>query len=69
MKRIAAAVLAACATPGAAQDLDLSRYQMVDLTHAFNQQTPYWPTSPTAFRLDTLSRGETPGGYFYSANA
>ena len=52
-----------------AQTLDLSRYRMIDLTHSFNAQTIYWPTSPTAFRLDRIASGRTPGGYFYSANA
>ena len=49
--------------------VDLSRYRIVDLTHSFNARTPYWPTSPSGFRLDTLSAGETPGGYYYSAYA
>lgn len=49
--------------------LDLSQYEIVDLTHPFNERTIYWPTSPTSFQLDTLSYGETPGGWFYSAFA
>lgn len=53
----------------AAQELDLSRYRMVDLTHALNARTLYWPTSPTTFKLDQLSYGPTPGGWFYSAYA
>ncbi len=52
-----------------AQELDLSRYRMVDLTHALNARTLYWPTSPTSFKLDQLSYGPTPGGWFYSAYA
>jgi len=52
-----------------AQTLDLRRYRTVDLTHALNAKTLYWPTSPTAFKLDTLSFGPTPGGWFYAANA
>lgn len=53
----------------AAQELDLGRYRMVDLTHPFGAQTLYWPTSPTNFRLERLAWGPTPGGYFYAANA
>ena len=49
--------------------LDLSSYRFVDLSHAFSSRTLYWPTSPTTFRLDTLSYGQTAGGYFYSAFA
>jgi kynurenine formamidase len=52
-----------------AQQLDLSRYRMVDLTHPFNIQTIYWPTSTERFALKQLSFGPTPGGWFYAANA
>ena len=52
-----------------ASPLDLSRFELVDLTHAYNEKTLYWPTSPTAFRIERLSYGRTEGGYFYSANS
>ncbi|MBI2970237.1 MAG: cyclase family protein [Gammaproteobacteria bacterium] len=55
--------------PGAAQELDLAHYRLVDLTHAFNARTIYWPTSPSGFRLEQLHHGATADGYFYSANA
>lgn len=51
------------------QQIDLSSARFVDLTHPFNSRTIYWPTSPSAFKLDQLSRGQTEGGYFYSAYA
>jgi kynurenine formamidase len=50
-----------------AQKIDLSKYRMIDLTHALNSKTLYWPTSPTGFKLDSLSYGPTPGGWFYSS--
>lgn len=46
---------------------DPARVRMVDLSHAYDENTVYWPTSPTRFELDTLSWGDTPGGWFYSA--
>lgn len=49
--------------------MDLARSRIVDLTHAFDEQTIYWPTSPAGFRFDRLSHGATPGGWFYSAGA
>jgi kynurenine formamidase len=49
--------------------LDLADYTMVDLTHPYNEDTIYWPTSPSRFELKRLSFGDTPGGWFYSANA
>jgi hypothetical protein len=30
-----------------AQPIDLSGYELVDLTHAYDADTIYWPTSPT----------------------
>ena len=50
-----------------AQAIDFTRYRMVDLTHALNERTLFWPTSPTRFRLEQLSYGPSPGGWFYSA--
>src|SRR5688572_27312563 len=46
---------------------DPARYRLVDLTHPFDAQTPYWPTSPSGFRFNRLSHGATAGGWFYSA--
>lgn len=43
--------------------------RVVDLSHAFGPGTLYWPTSPSAFRLETLAHGHTDGGFFYSANS
>jgi kynurenine formamidase len=63
------AIIVAHAEPTAAQSIDLSRYRLVDLTHAFGANTLYWPTSPGRFRLDRLAYGQTPGGYFYAAYA
>jgi kynurenine formamidase len=53
---------------GTQSTVDLSRYEFVDLTHPYNAQTLYWPTSPSTFRMDQLSFGKTEGGYFYSSN-
>ncbi len=50
-----------------AQAFDLSEYRLVDLGHAYNDRTLYWPTSPSHFQLKQLSFGETDGGWFYSA--
>jgi kynurenine formamidase len=57
--------LAACSPA----PLDLRAMRMVDLTHAYNSQTLFWPTSPTTFALEVLAAGPTPGGWYYSANA
>ncbi|MCA1558829.1 MAG: cyclase family protein [Acidobacteria bacterium] len=62
------AVLAVSAI-AAAQTLDLSRYQIVDLSHAYGANTLYWPTSPSKFTLDRQASGRTEGGFFYAANS
>jgi kynurenine formamidase len=51
-----------------AQPLDLQGYRLVDLTHAFNADTVFWPAPPTHFKLEQLHYGDTPAGFFYSAN-
>lgn len=67
--------LAACgnqSSGGALPDrpsIDLSRTTLVDLTHALDSATLFWPTSPTGFHLERLAYGMTPGGWFYSSNA
>ncbi len=50
-----------------AQTLDLRTYRIIDLTHAFDDNTVYWPTSPSRFELKPLAFGKTPGGYFYAS--
>lgn len=47
--------------------LDVSEYDLVDLSHPYNSDTLYWPTSPSRFERRQLAFGETDGGYFYSA--
>jgi kynurenine formamidase len=71
MKRTITIAVALIATAGvlSAQTLDLRAYRIVDLTHAFDEQTVYWPTSPSKFELKQLAFGKTPGGYFYSSFA
>ena len=52
-----------------AQDVDLSKLTMVDLSHAYGPSTVFWPTAETKFTLEKLAYGKTEGGYFYAANA
>jgi kynurenine formamidase len=54
---------------GPASAFDLASYRVVDLGHAYGDDTLYWPSRPAArFELQQLAYGETPGGYFYSSN-
>ena len=47
--------------------IDLERYRIVDMTHAFTADAPYWPTAGEGFVLHQDSYGQTEGGYFYSS--
>ena len=49
--------------------LDVRRARVVDLTHAFDADTLYWPNAPSGFTLERLAHGRTPAGFFYAANA
>ncbi len=48
--------------------IDLVDHRLVDLSHTYDADTVYWPTSPSAFDLERLAWGDTEGGYFYAAN-
>jgi len=65
---VGAAVLSA-AIVLRAQPVDLAKAKVLDLTHPFDDKTIYWPTSPSAFELKSLSNGQTPGGWFYASNS
>jgi kynurenine formamidase len=62
-------LLSSCRDAPASPHLDLSAFEFIDLTHAYNVQTIYWPTSPTAFNLERLAYGKTQEGYFYASNS
>ena len=49
--------------------IDIRAAKIVDLTHAFDDKTIYWPTAPSNFELKKLAYGQTEGGYFYAANS
>jgi kynurenine formamidase len=60
---VAAAALLTAA-PAVPQDLSGGRW--IDLTHAFNEDSVYWPTA-TMFQKTTVFEGPTDGGWYYSA--
>lgn len=65
--RLIPIVLAGLATEASA--FDVAKYRLVDLTHAYDEETLYWPSRPAAqFELERLAYGDTEAGYFYSAN-
>lgn len=64
-RRLLAVFIAFLAAPATALDLD--GYRIVDLSHAYGEDTLYWPTSPSAFDMKELAYGDSGAGYFYSA--
>ena len=42
--------------------------ELVDLSHAYDQQTIFWPTSER-FRLQKDADGITPAGFYYASNS
>jgi kynurenine formamidase len=40
---------------------------LVDLSHAYDEKTVFWPTAER-FTLTKVAEGMTPGGYYYAAN-
>jgi len=66
---VAATLLLAFASAAGAQGFDPSKARLVELTHPFNVNTVYWPTTPSGFAYAPIANGRTEGGWFYSAGA
>jgi D-alanyl-D-alanine dipeptidase/kynurenine formamidase len=60
--------IAATRTATPPREVDLGSARMIDLTHAFDEKTLYWPTSESTFELKRNFHGMTEGGYFYASN-
>ena len=43
--------------------------ELVDLSHAYDEQTIFWPTAAEGFQLKKDAEGVTPAGYYYAANS
>jgi kynurenine formamidase len=58
------------AEPAASNEVSLPKgARLVDLTHSFDEKTPYWPDKPPgSFTLTPIFCGKTPPGFFYCAN-
>lgn len=58
--------LSSCARPTVDEADPFAGYRLVDLTHAFDENTVFWPTGQP-FRHARTAWGRQPGGYWYSA--
>lgn len=52
--------------PGILWSGDLQTRKIIDLTHAFNEDTIYWPTAES-FHHEKVSWGMSEGGYWYTS--
>ena len=76
---LAAALSLACSAPAGTPDgaggadvsgvFDGTVGEWIDLTHAYDEATIYWPTDTAGFELEELAYGRTEGGWFYSSYA
>src|SRR6266545_1360144 len=67
---LAVLALCACATTTSPRPLvDSEHSQLIDLSWSFDEQTLYWPNSPSTFELKQLSYGPAPAGFFYASNS
>lgn len=70
MKKITSVlfIVSACAAPPQAPPgIDFTTARLIDLSYAYDDDTLYWPTSPSDFELEELAYGVNEAGYFYSA--
>jgi len=63
----AALVMTACSSTPPPQSPEFPAGEIVDLSHTYDAQAIFWPTAE-GFRLEKVSDGITPGGYYYAAN-
>lgn len=62
--------LAACSPPAAPPAPPVPAFPggtLVDLSHAYDETTVFWPTAED-FHLEKVADGMTPQGYYYAAN-
>ncbi|HEV2859447.1 MAG TPA: cyclase family protein [Pyrinomonadaceae bacterium] len=60
---VVCAAAASCGT----KEADPFAGRLVDLSHAYDEQTVFWPTAE-GFKLEKVADGVTPQGYYYAAN-
>src|SRR5688572_30580707 len=68
---IGTALVAGCARDAPAPAAEPPLFpagELVDLSHAYDQQTIFWPTSER-FRLQKDADGVTPAGFYYASNS
>src|SRR6186713_2999688 len=58
-----------CSGPSARPEAAFPAGELIDLSHAYDEQTIFWPTAAEGFKLKKDAEGITPAGYYYAANS
>ena len=58
-----------CSGPSATPPTAFPAGDVVDLSHAYDEQTIFWPTAAEGFKLRHDAEGMTPAGFYYAANS
>lgn len=69
MKSIYLAILAIPLWAACTRTVELEKLHWIDLTHAYDSSTLYWPNNKEGFELRENARGINAKGYFYSSNS
>jgi kynurenine formamidase len=64
---VAALISGGCSSTSSPQPARFPAGEIVDLSHTYDAEAIFWPTAE-GFRLEKVSDGITPGGYYYAAN-
>ena len=64
---VAALIAGGCSSTSSPQPATFPAGEIVDLSHTYDAEAIFWPTAE-GFRLEKVSDGITPGGYYYAAN-
>jgi kynurenine formamidase len=64
---VAALIAGGCSSTPSPQPATFPAGEIVDLSHTYDAEAIFWPTAE-GFRLEKVSDGITPGGYYYAAN-
>jgi kynurenine formamidase len=60
-------IVSACSSLDTKPPLNIATAQWVDLSHAYDKNTLYWPNNIKGFEHDVEFKGKTDGNYFYSS--
>ncbi len=64
-----ALLVVGCGGTSAKSEAAFPSGEVIDLSHAYDEQTIFWPTAAEGFKLHHDAEGMTAAGYYYAANS